>query len=70
MEQSQYREDSAVRPDIVYTNTISTHQIISNVKTILFYVIELVFWMVVSRLYLNFGSRWIVPSVSAMDNGT
>lgn len=66
MEHQQYKGDSAVRPDIVYTHTMSSHQLISSIKKILFYVVELVFWMVVSRLYLNFGTKWIVPSVSAM----
>ena len=66
MERHEYRDDSAIRPDLVYTNTMSTHQLISNIKTILFYVFELIVWMVVSRMYLNFGSKWIVPSVSAM----
>jgi len=66
MDQQQYRGDSSVKPDLVYTHTISVYQLISNLKIILFYVVELVFWLVVARLYLNFGSKWIVPSVSAM----
>ncbi len=67
MEQyNNYREDSALKPDLVYTHTISTHQVISNIKIILFYVFEMIFWMVVSKLYLNFGRKWITPAVSAM----
>lgn len=64
---SSYKNvDSSVKPDLIYTNTMSSHQLVANIKTIMFYAFILVFWLVDARLYLNFGSKWIVPSVSVM----
>jgi hypothetical protein len=54
------------RPDIVYSNTMSSQQLISTIKIVLFYAFELVFWLIVSKMYAYFGNKWIVPSVSAM----
>lgn len=62
----EYRNDSSLKPDIIYTNTMSTEQLMVNIKCIFFYVFELIVWIVISRLYLNFGNKWIIPSVSAM----
>lgn len=64
---SHYKNiDETLKPDIVYANTMSSHQLISNIKTVLFYAFILVFWLVDAKLYLNFGSKWIVPAVSTM----
>lgn len=54
------------KPVLVYSSTISTYQAISIAKIMLFYAFELIFWLVVSKIYLNFGAKWITPAVSAM----
>jgi hypothetical protein len=45
---------------------MNSRQLVSNIKLVLFYIFELIFWLVVARLYLNFGAKWIIPAVSAM----
>lgn len=66
MQYYDYEDENGIRPDLIYTHTMSRKQIVSSVRKVLFYVFELVFWMVVSKMYANFGSKWIVPAVSAM----
>lgn len=58
--------DGNVKPNIVYSNIYSKQQIVSTVKIVLFYAFELVLWLIVAKLYLNFGTKWITPAVSAM----
>lgn len=59
-------KDETLKPELIYSRTMSKHQLMTNIKCISIYVFTLVFWIIVSRLYLNFGNKWIIPSVSAM----
>lgn len=54
------------RDDLTFTEDFSSVQLKSSLKIISMYVFVLVLWLVVARLYVNFGSVWIIPSVSAM----
>lgn len=54
------------KPRLVYANKKSTELLLKSTKIILLYAIIFVLWIVVARLYANFGTKWIVPSVSAM----
>jgi len=64
--ENEYDDSDDIKPNLVYSNTISSRQIIEIVKIVLFYAFELVFWLVVAKLYMNFGTKWITPAVSAM----
>lgn len=55
-----------LRPDVVYSHTYSSQQMIAYLKIILFYVFILAFWLFVAKMYRNFGTLWIIPSVSVM----
>lgn len=52
--------------EMVYTGILKKHQLKTIFKVMLFYLIELIFWLIVAKLYRGFGSQWIIPSVSAM----
>lgn len=64
MYENEYSND--IKPNLVYSNVFSMHQLVSTIKIVLFYAFELVLWLVVAKLYLNFGTKWITPAVSAM----
>lgn len=51
---------------VTYTNTMSNELLKKHIIKIIVYGLELLLWIIVSRLYSNFGIKWIVPSVSAM----
>ena len=54
------------KPSLKYANKASSELLKANIKIILMYAIIFVFWIIVVKLYANFGIKWIVPSVSAM----
>lgn len=55
------------RKDVVsYSNTMSNELLKKNIIKILLYGLELILWIVVVKLYANFGVKWVVPSTSAM----
>lgn len=58
--------DANVRSDPTYTSHMHSHRLVAQLGVVLFYVAELVLWLFVARLYLNFGTKWIIPSVSMM----
>lgn len=58
--------ESQLRPDLVYSNVLTSYHIKMYSKTIFIYAFELILWIIISKLYLNFGNKWIIPSVSAM----
>lgn len=58
--------ENEIRSDLTYTNTLSSQQVISTIKIVLLYAGILILWLVVAKLYMNFGSQWIVPAVSTM----
>lgn len=60
-------DDNAIESaEFTYNTLFDSHRLIAQLKVVLFYVGILVLWLVVARLYQNFGTKWIIPSVSAM----
>lgn len=55
-----------IRVNPTYSDHMNTHRLIAQLNVVLFYVAVLVFWLVVAKMYLNFGAKWIIPAVSAM----
>lgn len=55
------------RKDVVsYSKTMSDELLKKNIIKILLYGLEIILWIVVVKMYANFGVKWVVPSVSAM----
>lgn len=59
-------KSTELRNDLVYSHNLTNLKLISGTKKLFFYAAILIFWLIVSKLYLNFGAKWIVPSISAM----
>lgn len=55
-----------IRSSPVYANVFSKQQAIATAKIVLLYIVELIVWLIVAKLYMNFGTMWIVPAVSSM----
>lgn len=51
---------------LVYSSKVSKELFKANLKIILLYAIIFIFWIVVVKMYANFGVKWVVPSISAM----
>lgn len=51
---------------LVYSSRVSKELFKANLKIILLYSIIFIFWIVVVKMYANFGVKWVVPAVSAM----
>lgn len=52
--------------NVVYSNTMSNELLKKHIITLLIYGLELILWVIVVKMYANFGTKWIVPSTSAM----
>ena len=51
---------------VSYSKTMSSEQLKKEIFKILTYGLLIILWIIVVRLYANFGVKWIVPSISAM----
>lgn len=51
---------------IVYENNLRSLHLKSVVKTALFYICEIIAWLVVAKLYGNFGVKVMTPLISLM----
>ena len=51
---------------IVYANTMSSELLKKHIITLLIYALELILWVVVVKMYANFGTKLILPFTSAM----
>lgn len=52
--------------NLVYKSMPSTKQTKQLIGICLFYIIEFIAWVIIAKSYMNFGSQWITPCVSAM----